>query len=91
MFYDQAILIQWLKEWRGVPPVFSVSSDTGGTPVPLCASTDTGESSLVLSHLRKNIRDVRRPFIQLLPRQSGRLRAGFACALQVARLSRDEL
>jgi hypothetical protein len=21
----------------GVPPVFSVSSDTGGTPVPLCA------------------------------------------------------
>ena len=25
----------------GVPPVFSVSSDTGGTLVPLCASTDT--------------------------------------------------
>jgi hypothetical protein len=34
--YDQAILIQWLKEWDGRPARLFCSSDTGGTPVPLC-------------------------------------------------------
>jgi hypothetical protein len=42
MFYDHAILIQCLKSGTGVPPVSSVSSDTGGTPVPRCV--DRSES-----------------------------------------------
>jgi hypothetical protein len=29
MFYNQAILVQWLKEWDGRPARLSVSSDTG--------------------------------------------------------------